>query len=136
MAARDVLFDTLLGEQADLARQVREAIRAHLPAYCAPVNVVISNVPGSPTPLFFAGAQLLAQYPVSLIMDGVALNLTAFSYRDAIDLCVVCDRDVAPDAWPLVEHVKAELAELRGLVGHKSQRRTSPATTDMQGVPQ
>ncbi|HWF28533.1 MAG TPA: wax ester/triacylglycerol synthase family O-acyltransferase [Mycobacterium sp.] len=101
-----------------------------------PVNVVISNVPGSPTPLFFAGAQLLAQYPVSLIMDGVAFNLTAFSYRDAIDLGVVCDRDVAPDAWPMVEHVKAELAELRGLVGHKSQRRTSPATTDMQGVPQ
>jgi hypothetical protein len=45
MAARDVLFDTLLGEQADLARQVREAIRAHLPAYCAlPENALDGEV--------------------------------------------------------------------------------------------
>jgi hypothetical protein len=101
-----------------------------------PVNVVISNVPGSPTPLFLAGAQLLAQYPVSLIMDGVGLNLTAFSYRDALDVGVVCDRDMVPDAWPLIEYIKAELADMRDLVGHKSQRRTSTDTTDMQGAPQ
>jgi hypothetical protein len=78
---------------------------------------VISNVPGSRTPLFLAGAKLLAQYPVSLIMDGVGLNLTVFSYRDALDVGIVCDRDMAPDAWPLIEHIKAELAELRATTG-------------------
>jgi WS/DGAT/MGAT family acyltransferase len=92
-----------------------------------PVNVVISNVPGSPAPLFLAGAQLLAQYPVSLIMDGVGLNLTVFSYRDALDLGVVCDRDMAPDAWPLIDHIEAELDGLRDLVN---------SNPDLQGAPQ
>jgi diacylglycerol O-acyltransferase len=98
-----------------------------------PVNVVISNVPGSPTPLFLAGAKLEAQYPVSLIMDGVGLNLTAFSYRDALDLGVVCDRDLVPDAWPVIDHVRAELTELRNLVAPKARRRTRtsiPATKE------
>ena len=57
-------------------------------------------------------------------MDGVGLNLTMFSYRDALDVGIVCDRDMTPDAWPLIEHIHAELAELRDL------------TTDLQGAPQ
>lgn len=45
MAARDVLFDTLLSEQANLAGRVREAIQAQLPAYCAlPENALDGEV--------------------------------------------------------------------------------------------
>ncbi|HWF69281.1 MAG TPA: wax ester/triacylglycerol synthase family O-acyltransferase [Mycobacterium sp.] len=92
--------------------------------FAPPVNVVISNVPGSPAPLFLAGAKLEAQYPVSLIMDGVGLNLTVLSYRDALDLGVVGDRDLVPDLWSLIAQANAELAELRDLVAHKARRRT------------
>src|SRR4051794_1784775 len=41
-----------------------------------PVNLVISNVPGPRNPLFLAGARLQAMYPVSVVVDGVGLNIT------------------------------------------------------------
>lgn len=93
--------------------------------FAPPVNVVVSNVPGSPAPLFLAGAKLEAQYPVSLIMDGVGLNLTVLSYRGSLDLGVIGDRDLVPDVWSLIEHAKAELAELCDLVAPAPRRRTS-----------
>lgn len=89
-----------------------------------PVNVVISNVSASPAPVFLAGARLAAQYPVSLIIDGVGLNITVLTYRDALDIGVVGDRDLVPDAWSLIAHLEAELADLCSLLDPRTQRRT------------
>src|SRR5918999_3728936 len=57
-----------------------------------PLNLIISNVPGPREPLYCAGAQLQANYPVSAIVDGVGLNITVLSYRDHIDFGIVADR--------------------------------------------
>ncbi len=46
------------------------------------LNLVISNVPGPPVPLYCAGARMLAHYPVSVVTDGVGLNITVMSYED------------------------------------------------------
>ena len=43
-------------------------------------NLVISNVPGPRIPLYCAGARLVANYPVSVITDGMGLNITVMSY--------------------------------------------------------
>jgi hypothetical protein len=43
-------------------------------------NLVISNVPGPQFPLYLAGARLQANYPVSVITDGMGLNITVMSY--------------------------------------------------------
>ena len=50
-----------------------------------PLNLVISNVPGPRNPLYCAGAQLQASFPVSVVIDGVGLNITVMSYRDHMD---------------------------------------------------
>ena len=47
-----------------------------------PLNLVISNVPGPRNSLYCAGAELQANFPVSVIVDGVGLNITVMSYRD------------------------------------------------------
>ncbi len=39
-------------------------------------NLVISNVPGPQSPLYLAGARVVANYPVSVITDGLGLNIT------------------------------------------------------------
>lgn len=80
---------------------------------------------------------LEAQYPVSLIMDGVGPNITVLSYRDALDVGVVADRDLLPDAWSLIAQLEAELTELRGLLGSRTRRRTPTraATIEMKETP-
>ena len=78
-----------------------------------PLNVVISNVPGPRTPLFCAGAKLEANYPVSVVVDGVGLNITVMSYLDHLDFGIVADRDQIHDVWPLIDHLHTALDELQ-----------------------
>jgi WS/DGAT/MGAT family acyltransferase len=75
-------------------------------------NVIVSNVPGPPVPLYMAGAKLESHYPASVIMDGVGLNITVLSYLDRIDIGVVGDRELAPNFDLLVEAMGDELKEL------------------------
>lgn len=70
---------------------------------------MISNVPGAPVPLYCAGARLEHLHPVSVIVDGVGLNVTVMSYLDRLDFGIVADREQTPDVWPLLEALRAEL---------------------------
>ena len=76
---------------AVFARAMRLSARLHLGSMWAPGNLVISNVPGPPIPLYMAGAKLERHFPVSVITDGVGLNITCLSYLDHIDFGIVVD---------------------------------------------
>ena len=80
-----------------------------------PVNIAISNVPGSPRPLYCAGALQRSQYPISGVLDGLGLNITVFSYRDKLEFGIVGDRELIDDPWPILEALGDALAELREL---------------------
>jgi WS/DGAT/MGAT family acyltransferase len=96
------------------ARASRVTLRLSARNIAAPIfNVVISNVPGSPTPLYCAGARLLANYPVSAVTDGMGLNITVLSYEDRLDFAIVADREQVPDAWPLMDALSQALDELQ-----------------------
>lgn len=76
-------------------------------------NLVVSNVPGPQVPLYLAGARLQANYPVSVITDGMGLNITVMSYRGHLDFGIVADREQMRDVWKLIEWLPEALAELR-----------------------
>jgi diacylglycerol O-acyltransferase / wax synthase len=84
-----------------------------------PLNLVISNVPGPREPLYLAGAQLQANFPVSVITDGVGLNMTVMSYRDHVDFGLVGDRNLMGDAWPLMDGLERSLDELCEVICEK-----------------
>ena len=81
-----------------------------------PVNLIISNVPGSPVKLRCYGAPLLANYPISVVFDGFALNITVVSYESGLDIGIAGDAQTLPDAWDLMSDFRLELTELIGLV--------------------
>ena len=92
----------------------------------APINIIISNVPGSPVPLFLAGARLEAHYPISAIIDGVGINITVLSYRDQLDFGVVVDREMVDDAWELIGRLEDAHRELYALLPESATRNGRP----------
>jgi diacylglycerol O-acyltransferase len=76
-------------------------------------NLVVSNVPGPQIPLYCAGARLVANYPVSVITDGMGLNITVMSYCGHLDFGLIADRDQMPDLTRLMEWLGDELAALQ-----------------------
>jgi diacylglycerol O-acyltransferase len=75
-------------------------------------NLVVSNVPGPQFPIYCAGARMEAIYPVSVITDGMGLNITVMSYDGNLDFGIIADRDVMPDLGKLMRWLKDELAAL------------------------
>ena len=76
---------------------------------------------------YCAGAQLQATFPVSVVVDGVGLNMTVMSYRDHLDFGVICDKDQIPDAWPFMDHLGESLDELKTVVRRRRAARSGRA---------
>jgi WS/DGAT/MGAT family acyltransferase len=96
------------------------------PTFEPTANVAISNVPGSPRPLYCAGARQRAQYPISGVLDGMGLNITVFSYRDRLEIGIVVDREQLDDPWPLLQAIDHGLAQLLDQA-HRHTGATAPA---------
>jgi len=77
-----------------------------------PANVVVSNVRGTPVPLYVAGARIETMYPLSLLASGQGLNATAVSYQGNVDVGFIADPDLVDDVWALADAVPRALEEL------------------------
>ena len=87
----------------------------------APVNLIVSNVPGPPIPVYLAGARLEALYPVSAVVHGIGLNITVMSYCGDLNFGIVADRDLVDDAWSLAAALREAQAELVALLADRDQ---------------
>lgn len=75
-------------------------------------NVIISNVPGPKQPLYWNGARLTGQYPVSIPVDQVALNITLTSYVDSLEFGLTACRRTLPSMQRLLDYLENGLHEL------------------------
>lgn len=80
-------------------------------------NLIISNVPGSREPLYWNGARLTEGYPISVVADGQALNMTLISYAGQLSFGLVGCRRSLPHLQRLLDHLDAELIALERLLG-------------------
>ena len=78
-------------------------------------NVVISNVPGPPLPLYMAGAKMLTNYPTSIVVHGLALNITVQSYDRSLDFGLMADAAAMPDVRELANAITVAFDDLRAL---------------------
>jgi diacylglycerol O-acyltransferase len=79
-------------------------------------NLVISNVPGPPMPLYFMGARIEALYPLGPVFHGAGLNITVMSNNGTVHVGAIACRESVPDGDALVRHFPGELERLRKAV--------------------
>jgi diacylglycerol O-acyltransferase len=77
-----------------------------------PFNVVVSNVPGPKEDMYFNGSRLDGMYPVSIVTDGLALNITLTSRAGYLDFGLIGCRRSVPHLQRLLTHLESSLAEL------------------------
>lgn len=106
-----------------VARAARMYFASHVFNRVPPFNVVISNVPGPPIPVYAAGAKLLAHYPVSVVADGLALNLTVIGYLGQLHFGLIAARERVPDVDRINDWIEEELATLLALARAEQARR-------------
>jgi hypothetical protein len=78
-------------------------------------NVVVTNVPGPPFPVYLLGARMLEVYPLVPLFTGQGLGIALFSYEGNLFWGFNADWDALPDLHDLVLAVQGELETLRKL---------------------
>jgi diacylglycerol O-acyltransferase len=82
-----------------------------------PFNIVISNVPGAREPMYWNGARLDGNYPLSIALDGQALNITMTNNADNLDFGLVGCRRSVPHLQRLLGHLEDSLVDLERACG-------------------
>src|SRR4051812_16021527 len=131
-------------EWADLAAPITFSLAARLYTSTrladrmpAAFNLIVSNVPGPPIPLYFCGARLVDLYPLGPILDGLGLNLTVLSNMDHMGFGFIACRELMPELWDLAHAVPEALGELtkalNGSGGSASAAKKSTAKRKASG---
>jgi len=95
---------------------------ARLTALSRPYNLVVTNVPGPPVPVYVAGARMIACHPVVPLFANQALGIALFSYDGRLHWGFNADWDAMPDLHDLVEAVDCELAAVTEAAGEEAAR--------------
>jgi diacylglycerol O-acyltransferase len=75
-------------------------------------NVLITNVPGPPRPLYALGARMRDMFPVVPLAGGQAVAIGVTSYDGGMHYGLTADRDAMPDVAVLADALRDSLAEL------------------------
>ena len=97
------LADALTPVAAPLTRFVSRSI---------PMNLVITNIPGPPVPLYLRGARFERIFPYVEVIDNEGLTIAVVSYDDHLFFGLTSDRDVMPDIDLLAADIEASFREL------------------------
>lgn len=78
------------------------------------INLVVTNVPGPPVPLYAAGARMLEAFPVVPLSANLTLGVALLSYDGTLTFTVTADASAFPDAEVLAAGIERSLADLTG----------------------
>jgi diacylglycerol O-acyltransferase len=99
------------------------------------LNMICTNVPGSPSPLYSVGRRLVASYPQVPTGYELGLGVAVQSYDGKLFFGVIADAHVAPDANRLRDYIRLCFEELRKAAGVKSARPRSTAPREKSARP-
>ena len=80
-------------------------------------NLVVSNIPGPPQPMYLAGARLVAQYPSLPLGENSALSIACTSIGGTMAFGLTGDYDGIPDLQHLAFAIEESLGEVSKAAG-------------------
>ena len=110
-------FEALALSAVNMGSLALAAVPGWVASTSPPFNLVISNVPGPTQQMYYGGARLDGNYPLSAVLDGQALNITLVSNADNLDFGLVGCRRSVPHLQRLLAHLEASLKDLERAVG-------------------
>ncbi len=82
-----------------------------------PYNVAISNVPGIRETMYWNGARMDGSYPLSIVTDGMAMNITLVTYGENVDFGIIACRRSLPQVQRLIDYMEEALCDLEVAAG-------------------
>jgi WS/DGAT/MGAT family acyltransferase len=108
------------------------AYRSLLVGHVPPLwNVVVSNVPGPPIPLYLGGARLIQMFPLGPIYENLGLNVTVLSREDTLEVGIVACTDLVATPGELAKHLDVALGELEEAITPRQPTPEAPPVTDV-----
>jgi diacylglycerol O-acyltransferase len=77
-----------------------------------PMNLVVTNIPGPPVPLYLRGARISRVFPYVEVIDNEGLTIAVVSYNDQLFFGITSDRDVLPDLSDVASAIEQEFEVL------------------------
>lgn len=111
--------------QAPLLLTQLMGLSSRFPAF----STVISNVPGPREKRYWNGARLDGMYPVSIPMDGSAVNFTLVSNNENLDFGIVACRKSVPHLQRLIDYMEESLVELEDAAGLRRYKAGGKSAT-------
>ena len=102
---------------------------SHSPFY----NLVITNVPGPPMPLYLNGARLVDHYGTAPILDGLGLLIVVFSYADVVSISFTSTKEIIPDTEIFSQYILDSFYELQNALvkqGEKTEENIEVPKTE------
>jgi WS/DGAT/MGAT family acyltransferase len=111
-ARREVTTSRLLLEAADLLPPRLIAPLTGLLDVQPFVNLVVTNVPGPPFPLYAMGAEMLEAFPIVPIAGNLTLGVAVLSYNGTLNLSVTADRRRCADVEAFTTGLERAFSQL------------------------
>jgi WS/DGAT/MGAT family acyltransferase len=109
---KDMTSEQIMGFTAALSTPAGMNLLTGIAPRRQAFNVVISNVPGPSETLYYGDAKLEGMYPVSIVLDGQALNISLASYRDSLEFGLLACRRSVPSMQHMLQYLSDALDAL------------------------
>ncbi|GAA4376231.1 wax ester/triacylglycerol synthase family O-acyltransferase [Nocardioides caricicola] len=112
MTSTQIMAMSALGQAPAIIAPILRASGLVRPPY----NLIISNVPGPRNTQYWNGAKLVGHYPLSIPINGMALNITCISYDGNLGFGLTGCRRTVPSLQRMLTHLDAEVTALEKAV--------------------